>query len=423
MKEELLHFIWRYRHFSHTPLTLINNSEIQILRVGHLNPDAGPDFLNSKIILKGLIWVGSVEIHLKSSDWDKHGHHLDKAYNGVVLHVVWENDKPVYNQVGEEIPTLVLADYVVPSLVDRVESMMNNHKWIPCQKLLPDVDPFILIQFLERIFIERLQKKSEKVAKLLDDSRSNWDDVFYQLLCESFGLKVNSIPMLQLSKLLPFKILSKHKDNLMQLEALMFGVAGFLNNPNDSYSINLNKEFQFLKIKYGLVEMDLVSWKFLRMRPNSFPTVRIAQLAALIHDHGRLFSKLINFENKKEVEKIFDSKASDYWSNHYNFNKTSIFSCKKIGKQLVDNVLINSLVPLLILYSKEKQDNSYQEKAISLMYILNPEKNSYIKRFEKLGFKSKNAAQSQSFLHLKKHYCDQKKCLSCNIGNHLLNKC
>jgi hypothetical protein len=423
MKEELLHFIWQYRHFSHTPLILVNNSEIQILSVGHLNSDSGPDFLNSKIILNGLVWVGSVEIHLKSSDWDKHGHHLDEAYNGVLLHVVWENDSVVYNQLGEEIPTLVLADYVDPGLIDRVEGLINNQKWIPCQKLLPNVDPIILIQFLERIFIERLQEKSDKVAKLLEDSGNNWDEVFYQLLCQSFGLKVNSIPMLQLSKLLPFKILSKHKDNLMQLEALLFGVSGFLNDPKDVYTTNLSKEFQFLKTKYGLVEMDLVSWKFLRMRPISFPTVRIAQLAALIHDHGRLFSKLINFENKKELEKIFDSKASDYWSNHYNFNKMSIFSCKKIGKQLKDNVLINSLVPLLFLYSRDKQDSSCQDKAISLMYVLSPEKNSYIKRFEKLGFKSKNEAQSQSFLHLKKHYCDRKKCLSCNIGNYLLSKC
>jgi hypothetical protein len=185
----------------------------------------------------------------------------------------------------------------------------------------------------------------------------------------------------------------------------------------------LAKEFDFLKKKYQLVEMDLASWKFLRMRPNSFPTVRIAQLAALIYDNDRLFSKLLNFENIKEIENVFSSIASDYWSNHYCFNKSSLFSCKKIGKQLVHNVIINSLVPLLVLYSKEKQDYSYQERAISLMHALAPEKNSCVSRFNNLGFKSKNAAHSQSFLHLKKHYCDKKKCLSCNIGNHLMNEC
>jgi hypothetical protein len=423
MKEELLHFIWQYRRFSYAPLTLVNNSELQILKVGQLNSNSGPDFFNSKINLNGLIWVGSTEIHLKSSDWNKHKHHLDKSYNGVILHVVWENDITIFNQLGEEIPTLVLADYVEPGIIDKIDVLMNSQKWIPCQKLFPNVDPFILVQFLERIFIERLELKSEKVAQLLIDNRNSWDDVFYQLLCESFGLKVNSMPMMQLSKLLPFKILLKHKDHLTQLEALMFGVSGFLKEPKDKYSTMLAKEFSFLKKKYQLVEMDLASWKFLRMRPNSFPTVRIAQLAALIYDNDRLFSKLINFENVKEIENVFSSLASDYWSNHYSFNKSSLFSCKKIGKQLVHNVIINSLVPLLVLYSKEKQDYSYQERAISLMYALTPEKNSCVSRFDKLGFKSKNAAQSQSFLHLKKHYCDKKKCLSCNIGNHLMNEC
>ena len=423
MKEELLHFIWQYRHFSHAPLKLINKSEIQILKVGQLNPDSGPDFLNAKINLNGLIWVGSIEIHLKSSDWNKHGHHLDKAYNGVVLHVVSQNDKLVYNQLGEQIPTLVLTDYVDNSLIDKVENLMNNQNWIPCQKLLPAVDPFILAQFLERIFVERLQIKSNKIAKLLKENANSWDDTFYQLLCESFGLKVNAIPMLQLSNLLPFKVLLKHKNNLLQLEALLFGVAGFLNNPKDNYSIKLSKEHQFLKTKYNLVEVDLVSWKFLRMRPNSFPTVRIAQLAALIYNNDRLFSKLINFESIKELSSVFEAKASEYWTNHYNFNKKSIYLLKNIGKQLHDNILINTLVPILVLYSKEKQDSSYQEKSINLMYNLNAEKNKYVTHFEKLGFKSKNAAHSQSFLHLKNTYCDEKKCLSCNIGNHLLNNC
>ena len=285
------------------------------------------------------------------------------------------------------------------------------------------VNNFVLVQFLERIFVERLQIKSQRVAHLLKQNANSWDDTFYQLLCESFGLKVNATPMLQLSTLLPFKILFKHKNNLIQLEALLFGVAGFLNNPKDSYSIKLSKEYNFLKSKYKLVEVDLTSWKFLRMRPNSFPTVRIAQLATLIYNNDRLFSKLLNFENIKELRSVFEAKASDYWSNHYNFNKKSIYSHKNMGKQLKDNILINALVPILVLYSTEKQESSYQEKAINLMYSLNAEKNKYVKRFEKLGFKSKNAAHSQSFLHLKKSYCDEKKCLSCNIGNHIFNKC
>ena len=212
------------------------------------------------------------------------------------------------------------------SLIDKVENLMNNQNWIPCQKLLPAVDPFILAQFLERIFVERLQIKSNKIAKLLKENANSWDDTFYQLLCESFGLKVNAIPMLQLSNLLPFKVLLKHKNNLLQLEALLFGVAGFLNNPKDNYSIKLSKEYQFLKTKYNLVEVDLVSWKFLRMRPNSFPTVRIAQLAALIYNNDRLFSKLINFESIKELSSVFEAKASEYWTNHYNFKKKSILN-------------------------------------------------------------------------------------------------
>lgn len=421
MKEELLHFIWKYRRYSLDPLYLTDNSLIKVLKVGQLNNDSGPDFINSKIILNGLIWVGSVEIHIKSSDWEKHNHQTDKNYNGVILHVVWQNDKTIYNQLGEELPTLVLSDYVEKGFIDKIYSLLNNEKFIPCEKLISDVDSFVLLKFLERIFIERLEYKSNQLALLLKKKINSWEEVFYQLICKSFGLKVNAMPMLHLSELLPYKLLLKHNDNLLQLEALLFGVAGFLNKPNDDYTKELSKEYKFLKKKYNLVEMNVTNWKFLRMRPNSFPTVRIAQLASFLFNNNRLFSNFLNFKNIKDIYSFFDFKTSEYWNNHYNLNKPSIFLIKKVGVQLIDNILINALVPILVLYSKEKQNLYFQEKAINLMYNLKAEKNKCSKKFKSLGFNINNAAHSQSFLHLKKFYCDQKKCLSCNIGNQLLN--
>ena len=204
MKEELLHFIWKYRRYSLDPLYLTNNSLIKVLKVGQLNNDSGPDFINSKIILNGLIWVGSVEIHIKSSDWEKHNHKTDKNYNGVILHVVWQNDKTIYNQLGEELPTLVLSDYVEKGFIDKTYSLLNNEKFIPCEKLISDVDSFIILKFLERIFIERLEYKSNQLALLLKKKINSWEEVFYQLICKSFGLKVNAMPMLHLSSAILF---------------------------------------------------------------------------------------------------------------------------------------------------------------------------------------------------------------------------
>ena len=338
------------------------------------------------------------------------------------MHVVWQNDTIIKNKKEEIIPCLELHKYVNQSLIEKYQKLMMSKSWILCQPYLKNVDSFLINHFLERLLIERLEQKTHKIISLFEASKNDWEHTFYATLCNSFGLKINAYPMKKLSQLLPLSILLKHKNYLFQLEALLFGVGGFLKEVNDEYSHRLKKEYIFLKHKYNLEELEEREWMFMRLRPSSFPTIRIAQLAQLLYNNTHFFSKIIDAKTLNDLKKLFQSSVSDYWLNHYHFKKTSIKRKKAIGNGFLNTIIINSIFPLLFVYSQKKSIPEIQQRVIQFLEEMKGEKNAIIKKFSELGIQSQNAAQSQALIQLYNCYCKPKKCLNCNIGNLLLNQ-
>nr|MBC8409548.1 DUF2851 family protein [Paracoccaceae bacterium] len=297
-----------------------------------------------------------------------------------------------------------------------------NQQWIPCESFIGETEPFHLQQFLERLLIERLEQKSKEIQSVLYSNKNDWEETFYQFFCKSLGLKVNADPMFQLATLLPQKILAKHRGNVFQLESLLFGVAGFLNEPKDNYSKQLSKEFRFLKHKYQLTEMQESQWKFLRLRPASFPTIRLAQLANLIHQNTNLFSKILEIESVQELTHLLQVQVGGYWETHYQLGAKSISRKKSFGKGLIQNVIINTIVPFLFVYAKEKGKSVFQDRGLFFLKHLPAETNVIIKRFKEFDVLIRDAQQSQALLQLKKNYCDNKLCLKCVVGVSLLKQ-
>ena len=420
ISEFFLHYIWQNKLFNAENLTDDNNNEIKIVSPGIKNKDAGPDFFNAKIKIGNTIWAGNVEIHLNASDWYKHNHHKDKAYNNVILHVVADNDSKTISEDGKRIPSFVLN--YEKKLSDKYTKLINNKNTISCNNYIVSVDKLILNTWLSRLLIERAEQKTEYAKSLLEFKNNNWEEIFYIITARSFGFKVNALPFELLAKSLPSTILAKHKNNKFQIEALLFGQAGMLkdNTIKDYYFSKLKKEYNFLKKKYKLSEIENYLWKFLRIRPSNFPTVRISQFADLIYKSSHLFSKVIETKSISELEKIFDIKSSEYWNTHYKFGKESSLKEKRFGKSAVRNILINTIIPILFLYGKEKNKAEISEKAINFLENLKPEKNNITKKWENSGTKIKNAYFSQALIQLYNEYCIKKRCLDCRIGHQFI---
>ncbi len=422
MKEDFLYYLWRMKGFDLDELKTTSGEEITIQNGGELNYDSGPDFLNARIKIGDTLWAGNVEMHLKSSEWNVHRHQLDSAYENVILHVVLEEDQPIIRKNGERIPCLELQKRIPPKISKTYKKLLQNEHWIPCQHLIHKVPEITRNLWLDRLMVERLEAKITEIEKSLTLNHNNWEETFYQFLARNFGVKINAEPFEQLAKSIPLLTLNKHKTNLIQLEALLFGQAGLLENDlKDDYPRKLKKEYHFLKRKYHLKSIKGDSWKLMRLRPANFPTIRIAQFATLIYQSVHLFSKMLIAKNVKEIENMFDVKISNYWQTHYVFDKSSIKRNKSFGKNAVHLLIINAIAPFLFLYGKEKGEDLYKEKAIRLLEELNPEKNNIIDEWKKLGLDPVSAYQSQALLHLKNNYCKTLKCMSCSIGNAVLN--
>ncbi|MGC6470424.1 MAG: DUF2851 family protein [Flavobacteriales bacterium] len=422
MNEKLLHYIWQYCQFDVLNLKTTSNLPVVINNVGQPNTNAGADFKLASIKINDIEWRGDVELHFKSSDWNKHFHQKNPKYNSVILHVVWLNDGDVINSKGELIQCLELKPIVNPKMLNKYFELMNRKKWVLCQDDLKTIDSFIISQFLSRLSVERMEQKSKQIIIEFEENTNDWETTFYNSLSYSLGLKVNAFAFLRLAKLLPLNVLKKHRDNLLQMEALLFGTAGFLKNVVDSYGNDLKKEYQFLKHKYKLNEMEETEWMFLRLRPASFPTIRIAQLAQLIYSNPNLFSKIISCNHISELKAMFSVQLDGYWMNHYHFKKKSVQKKKKLGQQIVDGIIINSICPLLVIYSKRKNLLEYQDKAIRFLEDTAAEYNIITKRFSEFGLEISSAFHSQALIQLKSKYCDIKNCLNCNIGNVLLSQ-
>lgn len=423
MKESFLYYLWENRLITGT-LTTVSGTPVEIINPGFRNTDSGPDFLEAKIKIGGQLWAGHVEIHVRTSDWNRHGHQYDLAYQNVVLHVVHENDANV-----NSIPVLELKGHYDTSLYNRYQKFMAARNWIACQRHLEDVPEFTKNVWLERMAIERLQEKSHNVSKILMSNKFDWEDTLYRLLLRYFGMKVNNDAFETLAFLLPIKTLLKHADNLTQVEAMLLGCAGLLEKDSaEEYPMLLKREFSVLQSKFNLLTLPKERWKFMRMRPVNFPTVRLAQLAQMIHQHGCLFSKVKEAESMAEIKALFDVKASDYWDTHFRFgarltpSENRSARPKHVGEGIANVLVINAVIPLLFCYGQFHKDQAYCEKALRFLEDISTEDNSVIRHFHAIGIKADNAMQSQALLHLYNHYCRRKRCLECSIGNVLLRE-
>ena len=424
MKEDLLHYVWRLKKFALDELKTTDQESIAIHQFGQHNHHAGPDFLNARISIGDTEWAGNVEMHLKSSDWINHKHSEDPAYNNVVLHIVYEEDVPIIRpSTGEKIPCLELKRRIPPKIQSQYLRLLHNEKRIPCEGALDAVPSFTWKLWMERLAIERLEEKLAPIQQAMEQTQNNREEVFYRFLAKNFGMKVNAEPFERLARATPLLILAKHKGNLFQIEALLFGQAGMLNNDfKDDYPNRLKKEYQFLKNKYKLTPIHLSEWKRLRLRPANFPTIRIAQFAQLIHISQRLFSRVLWVQKLKEINELFNVGVSEYWKTHYLFDKESKFRNKNLGPSAVKLITINTIIPFLFHYGKEKQEDTFKDKALMLFNSIKPESNQIISTWKELGISPDNASQSQALLQLRNKYCDHKKCLECMIGNAIIGK-
>lgn len=415
MNERLLQFIWQFQYFNKNELTTTDGDRLEIKKPGIFNRDQGPDFSGGAIIINEITWAGTIELHMKTSDWNRHGHSADKNYNAVILHVVWENDAPT-----NDIPVLELKERVSKLMLDNYASLMHSSSFVSCENQIMVVNELTWESWKERLVAERLQKRSLLVEQFLEQNSYHWEETFWWMLARNFGLKVNADAFESMARSIPLNVLAKHKNQLQQVEALLFGQAGLLHTKlKDAYAKLLQREHQFLKKKYGLKNI-FHPIHFLRMRPGNFPTIRLAQLAALISESAHLFSRIKEAPSLQDVTGWLNVQANDYWHYHYRFDVESAYKIKTLGRAMIDNILINTVTPVLFKHGDYLDEDKYKEKAIRWMHEISPEKNFITEGFQQLGVKNISAFDSQALLELKKEYCDVRRCLECSVGNQLL---
>ena len=420
MREDFLHYLWRLRRFDTHGLKTTAGESIEILDTGVHNTHAGPDFQNAKLRIGDWVWGGCVEMHVKASEWRLHKHQDDPAYNNVILHVVYEADVPA-ERVSGQFPCLELKRYVPEGVYQRYWGLLHNEYWIPCQHQFFAVPDIVKNSWLDRLTVERLEGRTAEIEEALERNRNNWEETFYQFLARRFGAKINAEPFDWLARSTPNLVLSKHRNNLMQLEALLFGQAGMLEHVfTDEYPKGLQKEYGFLKHKHQLEAINPAAWKFLRLRPANFPTVRIAQLATLAHQSIHLFSKILEIETVQDIEDLLEVNVGDYWLTHYVFEKESVKRNKSLGQNAIHILIINTIAPFLFLYGKLKGEGRFKDKALELLEGLPPEDNYIIKGWVKMGVEPDSAYRTQGLLQLKNLYCDKKRCLECAVGSVVL---
>jgi len=423
MNEEFLYYVWKYKIFTDINLQTSDTKEVSILKAGIHNKNSGPDFLNAQVKIDHQLWAGNVEMHVKSSDWYLHKHEEDANYDAVILHVVWEHDVAVFMKNNKPLPTLELKNFVSKELLENYNSLVyHQQKFIPCENQLTTIDEFLLNNWLERLYFERLEQKSTFIKELLLDTNADFEAVLFQLLAKNFGLKVNGEAFLQLATSMDFSVVRKERFDLEQLTALFFGQAGFLEEDlEEHYHQQLKEKYRYLKHKHKLNSISKNTFQFFRMRPQNFPTIRIAQLASLLYTHQNIFSKLMNINKKEDFYDLFSFEVDTFWKTHYTFESDSKKSPKKLTKSFVDLIIINTIIPLKFVYLQSRGAVDENE-IMQLIKQVSSEKNSIISNFSALEIKAKNAMESQALLELKNNYCTKKRCLQCAIGNSLLKK-
>jgi len=425
MKEEFLHYLWKYSLYDPERLFDNEKNKIIVLNPGEYNRDSGPDFFNARISIEGTVWAGNVEIHSRSSHFDNHGHQNDPAFNNVILHIVAENDKRVFNSKGEEILTVEIT--FDSSLFEKYTFLINNPYIIACQDDIKKLDDIPVRHWLNSVLIERFQRKSGSILKIFYETGNDWEETFYRMLARYFGFRVNTEPFEMLATALPFRIIRKHTDNIYQIEALLFGTAGLLEEGlfkealSDEYYRNLLKEYTILSAKYSLKPLHGWIWKFSRLRPSNFPTIRLSQLAAMLSITGGLFSRVLEANDIKQIKELFEVTASSYWNEHYVFGKKCRDVAKSTGSQATDIFLINAVIPVIFVYGQSRDRQDISERALGFLEKIDAEKNAITAEWDTAGINAESAFYSQALLQLRNEYCRKRKCLDCRIGNKIIN--
>ncbi len=393
---------------------------VEVLSPGHPNLHDGPDFLEAQVKIDGVLWAGHVEIHLRSSDWYGHGHYHDPRYDQVVLHVVAEHDDEVRRSNGERVPEVVLQ--WDPSLWFNYEALQRRRAWVACSRDLHRLDPFHIKHWLGRVVVERLEQHATAIRTDLEETSNDWEEVLYRHLARGFGLHANARPFYLTARSLPLRVIAHHRDNLLQVEALLFGQAGLLDTEifGDEHYETLKKEYHYLQKKFSLRPIEGHLWRQMRMRPSAFPAVRLAEFARFIHQQENVFSRILHTPELKELEPLFRITAEGYWEEHYVFNKLSKKQKKSFGKQAFHLLLINIVVPFYFIYGVINGLEEYRERALEILEALLPERNAIIRKWEEAGIRAESAFYSQALIRLKNDYCNKGRCLECGIGKRII---
>lgn len=423
MQEDFLHYVWQFNKFNTVHLKTTSGETIALLNTGQHNLNGGPDFFNAQLKLDDQLWAGNVEIHIKSSDWYVHNHEVDPAYDNVILHVVYDHDTDIFRKDNSIIPTLELKDAIHKNVFQNYQKLlMTPHKWINCESDFAEVNDFLMSNWLDRLYIERLERKSRAIEVLLKTTKNDWEGVLFKLLAKNFGLKVNGDAFFSMANSFDFSRVRKTQSQLLQLEALFFGQSGLLEKDvENAYYLSLVKDYKFLKQKFNLSNKGVVPLQFFRLRPPNFPTIRLSQLAMLYHQYPSLFTKVMTAETIDDLYKIFKVDTSEFWKTHFTFEKTSGASKKSLTKNFVDLLLINTILPLRFCH-QQQQGGHAGESSILMAQQIASEQNAIIKAFNNLKPVSNSGLKSQALIQLKTEYCDKNRCVSCAVGNSLLAK-
>lgn len=419
--EQLLHYVWKHKIFPLKELKTTTGQQVEVIDTGLANTDAGPDFFNAKLKLDGVLWIGNIEIHERSSDWFKHGHHADTGYNSVILHIASEIDTEISRSNGERIPQIQL---ICPEAVHtNYKELLETDSYPPCYRIIPSLPPFTAHSWMTALQMERFEQKATLLNEWLKRCQGNWEDAFFITLARNFGFGLNGDAFETWAHRLPFRAVDKHRNDLFQIEAIFFGQAGILEDSDgDGYYLRLKKEYTYLQHKFGLIPMDASLWRFLRLRPANFPHIRIAQLACLYHRAYGLLSRIMETETLQGVRDILKGGTSEYWLTHYTFGGSSPSRPKTLSNTSLDLLIINTVVTFLYAYGLHKGNRVLCARAGSFLEELKAENNYITRMWEQCGMKASNAADSQALIQLKKEYCDKKKCLYCRIGYEYLKR-
>ncbi len=417
-----MQYIWAHRLYLSEDMVTNDGRQVRVIDPGRLNTDAGPDFFNAKVSIDGHLWVGNIEMHVRASDWKRHNHHLDQAYDSVILHVVEKDDAPVLRTNGERIPQLVLQ--VNPHFNENYTQLLNRKTELPCSDRIAEVPSLYITEWIQALAFERLHSKVARLEDLCNAFCGSWEDICYVTLARNLGFGINNDAFERLARRTPLQLLHKHSDSLLQIEAMLFGQAGMLypdQNPSDSYYQQLCSEYAFLSNKFSLSPIEGHSWKMFRIRPQNFPHRRIAMLAQFVHGGFNLMSKILDAKNEKELRELFSVNLTGYWANHFSFGKPVDTESRALGNKSIDIILINTVAPLIYARGELTNDYDMTDRAIALLEQIKPESNSIIDHFKFAGIKCNDALTTQALIQLRREYCEAHKCLYCRIGHRLLS--